>query len=64
LWGLKKRLRGPHVVQLPFCLICEKTFSNETIKPSRLKDYLSKIHPDKLYIFIRRKFDFAREGGR
>jgi len=35
-------------VQLPLCFICEKTFSNEAMKPSRMKDHISKIHSDKL----------------
>ena len=30
---------------LPMCMICEKTFSNEAMKPSRLEEHLSKIHP-------------------
>ncbi|KAL4135434.1 hypothetical protein QTP88_007043 [Uroleucon formosanum] len=34
--------------KLSLCLICEKTFSNEAMKPSRMKDHLSKIHSDKL----------------
>ncbi|XP_050528101.1 SCAN domain-containing protein 3-like [Daktulosphaira vitifoliae] len=41
-------IASPLNVQLPFCLMCEKTFSNEAMKPSRLKDHLSKIHSDKL----------------
>lgn len=31
----------------PMCLICQKTFSNEAMKPSRLLDHLSKMHADK-----------------
>uniref|UniRef100_A0A670XYV0 DUF4371 domain-containing protein n=1 Tax=Pseudonaja textilis TaxID=8673 RepID=A0A670XYV0_PSETE len=38
---------SPSNVQLPFCLLCEKTFSNEAMKPSRLKDHLERIHLDK-----------------
>ncbi|XP_013913991.1 PREDICTED: zinc finger MYM-type protein 6-like [Thamnophis sirtalis] len=38
---------SPSNVQLPFCFLCEKTFSNEAMKPSRLKDYLVRIHSDK-----------------
>lgn len=30
----------------PMCLICKKTFSNEAMKPSRLGDHLSKVHPE------------------
>jgi len=41
-------ITSPLNVQLPFCLICENTFSNEAMKPSRLKDHLSKVHSDKL----------------
>nr|XP_020653392.1 SCAN domain-containing protein 3-like [Pogona vitticeps]XP_020653393.1 SCAN domain-containing protein 3-like [Pogona vitticeps] len=38
---------SPSNVQLPFCLLCEKSFSNEMMKPSQLKDHLVKIHSDK-----------------
>ncbi|KAG9481570.1 hypothetical protein GDO78_010682 [Eleutherodactylus coqui] len=34
--------------QLPLCLFCEKAFSNETMKPSRLSDHLAKMHSDKV----------------
>ncbi|KAE9522795.1 hypothetical protein AGLY_016836 [Aphis glycines] len=29
------------------CLICNKVFSNEAMKPSRLQEHLQKVHPDK-----------------
>ena len=29
------------------CLLCEKTFSNEVMKPLRLLDHFKKIYPDK-----------------
>ncbi|KAK5641074.1 hypothetical protein RI129_009621 [Pyrocoelia pectoralis] len=32
---------------LPMCLICQKVFSNEAMKPSRLQEHLNKIHADK-----------------
>ena len=38
----------PSNVQLPMCLLCKKTLTNEAMKPSRLKDHLSRIHPDKV----------------
>ena len=28
------------------CLLCNKVFSNEAMKPSRLSEHLTKIHPD------------------
>ena len=31
----------------PYCLICNKEFSNEAMKPSRLIDHLRKAHPGK-----------------
>ena len=31
---------SPSNVQLSMCLLCEKSFSNEAIKPSRLSDHL------------------------
>ena len=30
------------------CLLCEKVFSNEAMKPSRLLEHLTKIHSDKV----------------
>ena len=30
----------------PMCLLCQKTFSNEAMKPSRLQDHLNKMHSD------------------
>ena len=29
------------------CLLCNKVFSNEAMKPSRLSDHLTKFYPDK-----------------
>ena len=37
----------PSNIQLPMCLLCNKTLSNEAMKPSRLKDHLTRLHPDK-----------------
>jgi len=34
-------------MQLPMCLLCNKVFSNEAMKPSRLQEHLHKVHPDK-----------------
>ena len=36
-----------HSQQRPMCLLCEKVFSNEAIKPSRLFEHLTKMHSDK-----------------
>lgn len=38
---------APSNQQLPQCLLCEKVFSNEAMKPSRLNEHLTKAHPDK-----------------
>ena len=38
---------APQNQQLPMCLLCEKVFSNEAMKPSRLLEHLTKIHSDK-----------------
>jgi len=38
---------APHNQHQPMCLLCEKVFSNEAMKPSRLLKHLTKIHPDK-----------------
>ena len=40
-------IQSPTNQQQPMCLVCEKNFSNETMKPSRLLEHLQKIHPDK-----------------
>jgi hypothetical protein len=29
------------------CLICQRGFPNEAMKPSRLEEHLTKIHPDR-----------------
>ncbi|KRZ51740.1 Exocyst complex component 3 [Trichinella nativa] len=34
-------------MSLPMCLICEKVFSNEAMKPSRLLEHWRKVHEDK-----------------
>lgn len=31
---------------MPMCLLCEKTFSNEAMKPSKMKDHLGRVHSD------------------
>ena len=38
---------SPSNVQLPMCLVCGKSFSNEAMKPSRLLDHLKSKHADK-----------------
>lgn len=38
---------SPQNLRLPMCLICEKTFTNEAMKPSRLVAHLEKMHPNK-----------------
>lgn len=49
-------IASPRNVQLRFGLVYKRIFSNKTMKPSRLKKHLSKMHSDKFYFFIRRKF--------
>ena len=39
---------APQNQQQPMCLLCEKVFSNEVMKPSRLLEHLTKIHSDKV----------------
>ena len=34
---------------LALCLLCDKTLSNESMKPSRLKEHLTCVHSDKLH---------------
>ena len=38
---------APHSEWQPICLLYNKIFSNEAMKPSRLSEHLTKIHPDK-----------------
>jgi hypothetical protein len=38
---------SPTNEKLPLCLFCEKTFSNEAMKPSRIKEHLMKKNSDK-----------------
>ena len=38
---------APNSESQPMCLLCKKVFSNEAMKPSRLSEHLTKIHPDK-----------------
>ena len=40
-------IQSPTNPQQPMCFVCEKNFSNEAMKPSRLLEHLQKIHPDK-----------------
>ena len=37
----------PSNIQLPMCLLCKKILTNEAMKPSRLKDHQTRLHPDK-----------------
>ena len=39
---------SPNNEQRPMCLICEKTFSNEAMKPSRLFEHLNNSHSTKV----------------
>ncbi|KRZ15985.1 SCAN domain-containing protein 3 [Trichinella zimbabwensis] len=32
---------------MPMCLLCQKVFSNNAMKPSKIKDHLERVHPDK-----------------
>ena len=55
---------SPDNEQLPLCLMCEKTLSNESMKPSRLLEHLNKKHKDRKdkdeNYFISLKNDFKR----
>ena len=31
----------------PMCLLCEKTLSNDAMKPATMRDHLERIHSDK-----------------
>lgn len=57
-------IENPTNPSSPMCLICQKTFSNEAMKPSRLQDHLYKIHPNKkdkdvsYFIDMKKKFEY------
>ena len=38
---------SPNDKRLPMCLLCHQSFSNEAMKPSRLRDHLHSMHADK-----------------
>lgn len=40
-------ITSPNDERQPLCLICKKTFSNEAMKPSRMKEHLQRVHPEK-----------------
>lgn len=50
-------ISASHNEQLPLCLLCEKTFSNEAMKPSRMLEHLKRIHPDK----VEKNLDYFRQ---
>ena len=29
---------------MPLCLLCEKSFSNDAMKPAKMKDHLERLH--------------------
>ena len=33
-------------VQIPQCVICYKTLTNESMKPSKLREHFVKVHPE------------------
>ena len=39
---------APNSESQTMCLLCNKVFSDEAMKPSRLSEHLTKIHPDKI----------------
>jgi len=54
----------PENSTLPMCLLCRKTLSNESMKPSKLKEHLIKVHNDKkdkdLAYFNKLKENFSK----
>ena len=40
-------IASPTNESIPMCLLCEKTFSNDSVKRSKMKDHLERIHCDK-----------------
>ena len=41
-------VKSPHDQKQPMCLICNNSFSNEAMKPSKLAEHLKRKHPDKV----------------
>lgn len=39
-------IEAPHNKLLPMCLLCQKTFSNESMKPCRLRDHFASKHAE------------------
>ena len=39
---------APHDTTRPMCLVCGSIFSYEAMKPSRLRGYLNRMHPNKI----------------
>ena len=33
-------------LQVPQCIVCQKTLANESMKPFKLNEHLEKVHPD------------------
>ncbi len=48
-------ITSPNNIQKPLCLIYEKEFSSDSMKPSRFKNHFDKMHASKvkqdLYLF-------------
>jgi len=40
-------IASPTSESIPMCLLCKKTFSNDSMKPSKMKDHLERIYCDK-----------------
>lgn len=40
-------ISSPTNETIPLCLLCEKTFGNDAMKPSKMKDHLERVHSDK-----------------
>ena len=41
-------VESSHDQKQPVCLICNNSFSNEVMKPSRLAEHLKRKYPDKV----------------
>ena len=41
-------VENPHDQKQPMCLICNNSFSNEAMKPSRLAEHLKRKYPDEV----------------
>ena len=43
-------------LQVPQCVICQRTLTNESMKPFKLNEHLERVHPD----FVNKGLDYFK----